>query len=329
MTDHGLQSPQRMATYCAAAFALIAWWALFHFHGVTDVGYLVQQAQTSAFQWLFGRWNVDWHGTRYAINFMAPLLALWLLWRRRSKLKQARLRVAWSGLFVLLLGIALHILGAKAQQTRLSVLAMVVLLWGIPWFTWGSDVGRAVRYPIFALVFVMPLNFFDYLLNPVRVAATSIAAAIAAGLGLAVKSSGSLLIESESGAWTLDLADATSGIFALLALVLWTIFLADLVFTGNGRRKFWLIAWTPILFLVATVARGLTLCLITEGFSPQTANALDDRYPAAVLLPWFLLMQAGVIRLFTLQWRDIKRRFQDTLKPQPVTTPPSNREGLP
>ncbi|MCZ7592072.1 MAG: exosortase/archaeosortase family protein [Kiritimatiellae bacterium] len=277
VTDHAQRSARFNILWVASLVAAAAWWALFQFQGVTDVGYVVERANPSAFHWIRGRWMVDWSGTHYAINFVAPFLALFLLWRRRAELKHAHAQVSWAGFVVFALGLALHLLGAKAQQTRLSLLGMITMIWGLPWFALGPDVGRALRYPMFGLIFMTPLNFFDYLLNPFRVIATKVAAVLASGFGIAVKQIGSILVESETGAWSLDMANSTSGIFALLSLCMWTVLLGDFLYKKNGRKKFWLFVWTPILFLMATILRGLTLCLLAESLSGATATTFNAR----------------------------------------------------
>ena len=177
----------------------------------------------------------------------------------------------------------------------------------------------------------MPLNFFDYLLNPFRVMATAITAAIASGLGVAVKSLGSLLVESETRAWTIDLADSTSGIFALLALTLWSLVLADILYKKKAGRMFFLIAATPVLFFLATILRGITLCMIAQGLSAQTATSLNKQYPAIVMIAFFLLLQFAWIRILALNPRSVRERLQAMTKPQspppPSATPPS-RDGF-
>ncbi len=314
-------------TWLAAALAVAAWWALFQFQGVTDVGYIAGAPQASAFEWIYWRWRVDWTGSHYAVNFLAPLLALWFAWRRRDDFRAATLRVSWAGFSVFLLALALHILGAKAQQTRLSLFALVLTVWGLPWFALGPDVGRALRYPVFALIFIMPLNFFDYLLNPFRVVATTITAAIASGLGVTVKSLGSLLVESETRAWTIDLADSTSGIFALLALTLWSLVLADILYKKKAGRMFLLIAATPILFFLATILRGITLCMIAQGLSAQTATALNKQYPAIAMIAFFLLLQFAWIRILAINPRSVRERLQAMTKPQSAPPPPATPPG--
>lgn len=318
----------RRITGLSGLLALISWWALFHFQGVTDIGYLAHKANPSAFTWLFFRWQVDWHATHYAINFLAPALALWLLWRRRDRLRAGSYRVAWTGAAVVLLGLALHILGAKAQQTRLSLIGMVLLLWGAPWFAWGPLVGRTLRYPALALFFSLPLNFFDQALNPIRVAAARISAGLAAGLGLNVKAIGSLLVDGETGSWTLDLADSTSSIYALLALTLWTLFRAELRLP-DARRKIWLLLWTPVLFVLATILRGAALALLAEGWSAPLAQTLHDRTPALLLFLLFFAMQTGVLRLLALNRNNLRQRIEILLKPHGAPSSSTGREGLP
>lgn len=329
MANQAHRSPT-IRLWGAAAIAYIAWWALFQFQGVSDIGYVVENANPSAFHWIWARWIVDWRFTHYAINFMAPALALLLIWHRRAELRHATLRVSWAGFSIVALGFALHILGAKAQQTRLSLLAMMLLLWGIPWFALGPSVGRALRQPFLALMFSMPLNFFDAVLNPLRVVATSAAGAIAAGLGLPVKWAGSLLGQASStpGGWTVDLANSSSSIYALLSLTLWTVWLGNVLFRADGWRKFWLFAFTPFLFLLATTVRGVVLCLVAEGISGKTALALNTRYPALLLLPCFLLLQIGLIALLKQRGQDVRQRIGRMMKPQEPAAPAPQRDHL-
>jgi len=305
-----------------------AGWALFHFEGVTDVGYLADQTTTSLFRWIANRWYVDWLTTHYAMNFLAPPTALWLLWRRRDALCGGPHSVAWMGLALVVLALALHVLGAKTQQTRISLFALILLVWAVPWFAWGPRVARGMAYPMLALAMAMPLNFFDQFLNPLRVTAAAVSAALASGLGLSVQAMGSLLVEAETRAWALDLADPTSSVFALHALTMWTLILADLVFRRTAQRLA-LVALTPLLFLAATTMRGLTLCFAAEGWSPDLALSLDDRWPALVLLPWFLLFQGLAIRLLTVQWREARRSFATLMAPHNRPSAPADREGLP
>ncbi|HMP76436.1 MAG TPA: exosortase/archaeosortase family protein [Kiritimatiellia bacterium] len=298
----------------AAAFALAAWWALFRFGGVTDVGYIATKADPSIFNWLHARWSNDFKLTGYALSFLVPLVALTLAWRRRAALTQGPHKVSGAGFAVILLALGLHVLGGIAQQTRLSLLAMILLLWGIAWCAWGGRTARLLAYPTATLVLAIPLNFFDNLLNPLRVFAAKTVALLASGLGLAVNAAGSLLMEAETRAWTIDLADTTSGIFALFTLLTWSVLLADFRFTSTGRKML-LIAATPVLFWIANTLRGLTVCILAEAISPDLAQSWNKTHPALIMCLWFALAQFILIRLLSVQGAQLRARFHALAQP--------------
>lgn len=318
-----------LANTLAGAAALAAWCALFHFGGVTDIGYDASRPDPSAFNWIAERWRGDFRDTAYALNFLAPVLALWLAWRRRAILATGPHRASWAGCMILVIGLALHALGAKAQQTRITLFAMIVTLYGAAWFAWGRPAARGLAAPAAALLFALPLNFFDQVINPFRVASAALAALLASGFGLPVAAAGSLLIESEQGAWTLDLADSTGSIFALLAVTMWSVVLAELALP-SWRRRLALLAMTPAFFWLANIARGLILCALAEGISPDFARRAHADFSTLLLTVGFLPLQLLAVRLLRMKRGDFKARFKALTDVTPHQPPPSNQlEGLP
>lgn len=298
-----------LANVIAGAAALAAWIALFHFGGVTDIGYDASRPDPSAFNWIAERWRGDFRDTAYALNFLAPFLALWLAWRRRTMLAAGTHRVSLAGLALLLLGLALHALGAKAQQTRITLFAMIVTLYGTAWFAWGRPAARGLAAPAAALLFALPLNFFDQALNPFRIASVAATALLASGFGLPVAAAGSLLMESEQRAWALDLADSTGSIFALLSVTMWSVVLAELALP-SWRRRLMLLALTPVLFWLANVARGLLLCAVAEGISADFALRARADYSLLLLIIGFLPLQLLAVRLLRMKPGDFRARIK-------------------
>lgn len=305
-----------LANLLAGLAALAAWIALFHFGGVTDIGYDASRPDPSAFNWIAERWRGDYQDTAYALNFLAPLIAIWLAWRRRSVLVAGPHGPSLTGLLVLLVGLILHALGAKAQQTRITLFAMIVTLYGTAWFTWGRPAARGLAFPAAALLFGLPLNFFDQVLNPFRISSVALAALLASGFGMPVSASGSLLFESEQRMWSIDLANSTGSIFALLAVTLWSIVFAELAVPA-GRRRLALIALSPVLFWLATIFRGVILCVLAEAFSPELAARVNASYPVVPLLIGFLPMQLITVRLLRLQKGDWRARIKTLTEVSP------------
>ncbi|MCS6770541.1 MAG: exosortase/archaeosortase family protein [Kiritimatiellae bacterium] len=292
----------------AGTVFVLAWGIFFHFRGVTDVGYIVSKPNPSIFYWLYDRWWLnDFVVTSYAINFLAPILAAFLAWRRRTALRDAPRRIGWAGLVLFTALLALHVLGARAQQTRISILAMVWLPWAAAFFAWGPAVARLLAYPFLMASWIMPVNFFDAAMNPLRVAAAHAAAGLAAGIGFPATAVGSAIVESESQLWVINLSDSTSGIYALSALAMFTMLAADYV--KPLRRAVWTVVLTPVFFWLANTGRGFLAVFVAEVFGPNAANTLNVHYPAVGLIGFYVAAQAAWLRLSGLDWGSVRRRF--------------------
>lgn len=279
---------------------LASWFFFFHTRGVTDPGYIASDPRPSIFYWLYDRWILnDWVITSYAVNFSAPIFALLLIGRRWQALRSAPIGVAWEGALLLVGGLVIHLIGAKTEQTRLSILAMLIVLWGGIWFAMGRRIGRLLTYPFTVAALITPLNFFDAALNPARVAAAKVAALLAAGVGLPVVARGSDLFENAPGGWVITLSDSTSSIHALLALLLVTMLVAD--FIPTTKRAVSLVILTPVLFWFANVFRGFSLSVLASALGSSASTYLNTRFPALLLVlgfaggqfGWFWLISAG------------------------------------
>jgi len=213
---------------------------LFHFLGnTTDV----RLFSRSVLRWMVSRWcDSTFAIGEYSHGWLIPLVSLIALWRKRNELLAAPKSVFWPAAWIVVSGLALHWLGARAQQPRVSLMSLVILLWAIPFFLYGRSVARHLVFPCFYLVFCIPLNFFDTFSFDLRILATVASTWILNGLGIDVVRSGSA-IHAVNGVFSLEVADACSGIRSLLALTALTAAYAYFV-----QRVFWKRA---VLFLSA------------------------------------------------------------------------------
>ena len=89
--------------------------------------------------WAWKHWlpNLDQEHGKLVIP-----IALLLVWYHRKKLFAAgKISSNWGWLF-LLGGVALVLLGMRAQQPRITLLALPVILFGIVLCIWGREMGR-------------------------------------------------------------------------------------------------------------------------------------------------------------------------------------------
>lgn len=249
---------------------------LFHYHGVTDVGYMAHHTTQSAFNWLWGRWMTDWYTSGYAYSHWVPLVSAWLLWCDRHALARQPRRTAWWALGIVLFSLFLHWAGTKAEQTRITLTGLIGLSWGIPFFLCGWAMARRLLFPCAFLLFSLPLNFLDALIYPLRMFSAKTTVWLVTGLGLDVERSGSV-IHNTVGALTHELATAGTDVFAAGAVMAIAFLAAHLINGGFGRRVLIVIIawplWVVINILTGTCLTllGATLSLSSEGDGIQSA----------------------------------------------------------
>lgn len=285
------------------AGSAVALLLLYHKLGVTDVGYDPDRATTSVFVWLGERWYGDFHFTGYAYSHYIPLLALGLIWLRRRSLAAEPRRASAVGFAFVLLALFLHWVGMKAEQTRLSLLSLILMSWAVPYFLYGPGVARRLLFPCALLVLALPLNFFDSLTYPLRTFTAAASGALLRGLGLPVEALGSRILVRPSApapgtgpeGWTesgfvFDVADSSSSIFALGLLLTLALLVAALAGRGGLRRAL-LVGSVPLLFVASHIARATLIVLAGHGVGIELGAAAWSIVSALLLLPlWALLL---------------------------------------
>jgi hypothetical protein len=141
----------------ALIFALAV--LLFHLQGnTTDI----RAFGRSAILWMVSWWRPEASaGTDYSHGWLIPLASIGIIWMRRLELLSLPKKVSRWGLAFVVMALLLHWLGAKAQQTRLSLMALILLLWAVPFFFYGGPTARLLMFPCAYLLFCVPMAFLD------------------------------------------------------------------------------------------------------------------------------------------------------------------------
>lgn len=276
--------PDRSTTIHLAllSVSLGALYYMYQYFGVTDVGYDIHDTTRSAFRWLYERWLGDWQGTKFAHSHWVPLVSLILVWADRKTISRLPRQTNFLGLAVILIGLTLHWAGVKSQQTRLTILSMVVLSWGIPFFVCGWPVAKRLVFPCGFLIFSLPLNFFDAAAYPLRMVSTSIASGLLNGIGITVERSGSIINVDEG---LVNLADSRSSIFAVTAVVAFSALCAYLINADWWKRVLLLVASIPLL-IAANSIRGIAGIILLK-FAGAEAGALAFRHASGPIICLF------------------------------------------
>ncbi len=230
-------------------------------------------------------------------GWLIPPVSLVAAWTLRHKLRDAAGRPAWGGFAVLAVMCALLWFGQRGGQSRFSQLAMILSIPAVAWIGWGRKVARILLFPTAYLLFIIPMNFLDFITLPLRLMSTVLSTALLNGLGVDVIRSGSSLI-SATGKFHLDVIDPCSGIKSIFAIMSLSA-AYGFFYQKTALRVLLLMACSIPLAVIANIVRLTTIGIVANMFGQDRAMEIFHElsgfltFPVAILL--MLLLGEKVI----------------------------------
>ncbi|MBT8043149.1 MAG: exosortase/archaeosortase family protein [Pontiella sp.] len=271
---------------------------LFHLFGNT-----VENVNTnSAFRWMIARWgDKQSFGADYSHGYLIPFVSLFVVWSKRDEIMAAPKKVCQWGLFIIITALATHWLGAKMQQTRISLMSLILLIWGIPLYFFGWKVAKLLIFPCAYLIFCVPLNFLDALSGPLQRIATTMAHSMLGGMGIECERVGTQLL---SPFFQLNVEAPCSGLRSLLAMTALTAVYA--YFTQKGIVKKWLLFLFSIPIAVAgNIGRIISIALVSITAGQQFGTGLHHDWSGYVLFTVAISLMVGFGKLLTINYREL------------------------
>jgi exosortase len=271
---------------------------LFHLLGntVDDV------SSRSAFIWMVARWGdrVSF-GADYSHGYLIPFVSLGVIWYRQKEFFAAKKNICVAGLYVIILALSMHWLGAKMQQTRLSLLSLILLIWGLPLYFFGWEIARLLIFPCAYLIFCVPLNFLDSLSFPLQQIATSFSYNLLNGVGIECERVGTQLI---SPYFQLNVEAPCSGLRSLLAMTALTAVYA--YFTQKTFVKKWLLFILSIPIAVAgNIGRIISIAVVSIVSGQKLGAGLYHDWSGYVLFTVAISLMVATAKLLNVNYREL------------------------
>ena len=267
------------------------------------LGNRVENVNTnSAFQWMIARWgDKESFGADYSHGYLIPFVSLWVVWNKKSELFAAPKKICQLGLVLIVAALAMHWLGAKMQQTRISLISLILLIWSIPLYFFGWQVAKRLIFPCAYLIFCVPLNFLDALSGPLQRIATTMGHEALLGLGIECQRVGTML---RSPYFDLNVEAACSGLRSLLAMTALTAVYAYL--TQKTLLKKWLLFLMSIPIAVAgNIARIVSIALVSITTGQKFGAGLHHDWSGYVLFTFSISLMIGVGKLLQVNYRKL------------------------
>lgn len=279
---------------------------LFHMLGNTVEGI----GSRSAFRWMFARWkDTISFGADYSHGVLIPFVSLGILWYKRAEIFEVPKAVDWRGLVVVIGALFLHWLGAKMQQTRFSLMSLILLIWGIPFYLYGWQLAKKLIFPCAYLIFCIPLNFLDALTFPLQRLATAIGTNLIDGLGIPVVRQGTMIF---GDGFQLNVEAPCSGLRSLLAMTALAAVYA--YFTQRTLVRQWALFLASIpLAVVGNISRIVSIALVSRMTGQDFGAGVYHDFSGYILFAAAISLMVVTGSILNMNFKEVMQKWKSVL----------------
>lgn len=222
-------------------------------------------------------------------GFFVPAVSAWIIWQQRDRLLAASYRPSLWGLAVVALGGLFLFIGTLAVEQTVMRGSFLISLWGVVISLGGFRLLYDLAFPLFLLVFMIPLPavIYNQITFPLQLFASQVAETALSLMGIPVLREGNIL---ELPSRSLNVVEACSGVRSLLSLSF-----LSLVFASFFDKKVWmrpvlLAASVPIA--VAANAGRVTITGLLGEWRPELAEGFFHDVSGWIIFLLALIMLA-------------------------------------
>ena len=217
-------------------------------------------------------------------------LGLWLLYGQRHALAALPVQPDKAlGSAVLVIGVLMYALGRTQGMLVFEVLSQHLVVIGLLLLFLGRRAVRLIWFPLFFLLFVVPLpsSVVGSVTAPLKAAVSAVAADLLYALGYPVARAGVML---SVGQYQLLVADACAGLNSMFTLeALGLLYMNLMRYTSAVRNVALAVLIIPISF-AANIIRVMILVLVTYHFGDAAGQGFIHGFAGMVLFIVGLLL---------------------------------------
>ena len=236
-------------------------------------------------------------------GFLVPLLAGFMLWERREKLRSMPRTQSWTGLALVLPALLLLTVGIFGADLFLSRISFVLLAAGLVWTLLGLAVLKEVRFILLVLLLAIPLPtiVLNQITFPLQLLASRISSLILPWFGVPVLRDGNVI---QLPNMQLEVAEACSGIRSLMSLFTVAICYGYFLERSVARRVILALASIPIA-VAANCVRIVGTGLCVQYWDPAKAMGFFHEFSGWLMFLVSLLCLYAVHTLLSLSGRRV------------------------
>lgn len=234
--------------------------------------------------------NTIWQSEDQAHGPMILAMVIYIVWQKRGCLTGEIQGRPWTiiGWSLLLFGLLSYVFGRSQGVLILDIGSQIPVLAGILLLTRGFAAVRALWFPLFFLVFMIPLPgmLVDVVTGPLKQVISELAEMTLYWAGYPIARSG---VTITIGQYQLLVADACSGLHSMFSLsAMGLLYLYMMQHKSWLRNGILIASLLPIAF-VANVVRVIILILVTYHFGDEAGQGFVHKFAGVLLFVISLL----------------------------------------
>lgn len=185
----------------------------------------------------------------YSHGFFIIPISMYMVWRQRESIGKIEPMTSWTGLFALFATLFIYLLSSLIRITTISSVTLPLCIAAIILFLYGTKMLRAVFFPVFFLLLMIPVpeQIYSAVTIQLQLLVSKLSVEIASTGGIPIYREGNIIHLPNR---TLQVVQACSGIRSLITLLTLCLVIGYFGFKSNILRAVIAIGAIPIAVLV-------------------------------------------------------------------------------
>ena len=211
----------------------------------------------------------------YGYGYMIPVITLFLIWQRKDKLEQVPFTGSWAGIWWLVFGVIIVLLGQLSTIHSITNYGFVIALVAGVYAVLGWQAFRIIMIPLLLLFLMVPLpNFIlNSLSAQLQLISSEIGVAVIRLFDISVHLEGNVI---DLGTYQLQVVEACSGLNYLFPLIALSIIASYFYQAAVWKRVVLILSSIPITVLMNSFRIGVIGVLVDNYGIEQAEGFLHD-----------------------------------------------------
>lgn len=228
---------------------------------------LMLAAYIPTIMWMYWRWNAA--ESYYSHGILIPFVSLFIVWQRRDMLVNIPIQTDFRGLLLVVFGMVLHIIAAVLRIYFLSGFTLIMVLFGLILYFFGSKMIKALIFPIFFLIAMipMPLVLIGNLTVQLKLLVTQASVFVLNHIGFPSIQDGSVIRMPNS---YIEVAAPCSGLRSLISLLTLGLLFAYALKIAFWKKVVLFLSSIPIA-MFSNLCRVLMIAVVNDLYGEKVA----------------------------------------------------------